>query len=220
MRTFIRHASTKRIENKSGKIPVQLLKDFPQVGARGEVIRVKPAFMRSYLHINNGACYILEGQGPRIPVVKRVKQEPRKVVEVKTQPEPSKSADSEATSGAMSLDELSSLFNKMRRSRGSNRVEEAQNEATFAASEEAIGLTASEITQLVPRVHTIQAKSFPFTKKSLVDAIFSILGISVPESSIKLNGISEFSASGSYEYSIDVPGDNTVVKRSLVLRGA
>ncbi|ANZ77525.1 BA75_04988T0 [Komagataella pastoris] len=57
--------------SKRNRIQVQLLKDFPGVGARGEVVNVRPSLMINTLHHNNGACYILPGQEPRIPVVEK-----------------------------------------------------------------------------------------------------------------------------------------------------
>lgn len=212
--SLVRFASTRTVANKSGKISVQLLKDFPLVGARGEVVRVKPAFMRNYLHVNNGACYLIEGQGPRIPIVKKVKQEVRKAPVEKTVPEP-KAVESDQNSGAMSLDELSTLFNNMRKSRRGTAARET-GEATFSASEN-IGFTAAELTQLVPRVHGIQVETFPYTKKQLSETIYNIAGLEVPESSIKWNGVTEISKAGEYEYTIDVPGETTNVKRILVV---
>lgn len=212
--SLMRFASTRTAADKSGKISVQLLKDFPLVGARGEVVRVKPAFMRNYLHVNNGACYLLEGQGPRIPIVKRVKQEARKVPVEKKVVEP-KAVESDQSSGAMSLDELSTLFNNMRKSRRGTAARET-GEATFAASEN-IGYTASEVTQLVPRVHGLQVETFPFTKKHLSETIYNISGLEIPESSIKWNGVTEISKAGEFEYTIDVPGETTNVKRILVV---
>lgn len=212
--SLVRFATTRAAASKSSKIRVQLLKDFPLVGARGEVIRVKPAFMRNYLHVNNGACYLLEGQEPRIPVVKRVKQEVRKAPVEEKVPEPT-AVESDPSSGAMSLDELSTLFNNMRKARRGTAARPT-GEATFAASEN-IGFTATEVSQLVPRVHGIQVETFPYTKKQLSETIYNISGLEIPESSIKWNGVTELSKAGEYEYTIDVPGETTNVKRILVV---
>ncbi|VVT53251.1 uncharacterized protein SAPINGB_P003479 [Magnusiomyces paraingens] len=53
------------------RIPVQLLKDFPGLGFRGEIVKVLPGRMRNQLHRNNGAAYVLRGEELRIPLVKR-----------------------------------------------------------------------------------------------------------------------------------------------------
>jgi hypothetical protein len=50
------------------KVPVQLLKDWDGLGAKGEIVRVAPGRMRNQLHRFNGAAYVLPGVAPRIPV--------------------------------------------------------------------------------------------------------------------------------------------------------
>lgn len=51
------------------RVPVQLLQDVEDVGVRGQIVRVKPGFMRNFLHVDNKACYITENSPPRIPIV-------------------------------------------------------------------------------------------------------------------------------------------------------
>lgn len=53
------------------RIPVQLLRDFPGLGYKGEVVKVLPGRMRNQLHRNNGAAYVLENEPLRIELVKR-----------------------------------------------------------------------------------------------------------------------------------------------------
>lgn len=62
--TFVRYKS-------KTKINVQLHKDVPGLGLRGEIVRVLPGRMRNQLHPHNGASYVLEGKPLRLPVVTR-----------------------------------------------------------------------------------------------------------------------------------------------------
>jgi hypothetical protein len=83
---LVRYSARTKRENR---IQVQLLKDFPQYGAKGEIIEVLPGLMRNKLYPKNGAAYIIPrlNLGPRIPVVKK---QARAVVveEVKKKEEP------------------------------------------------------------------------------------------------------------------------------------
>ncbi|SCW00339.1 LAFE_0C02014g1_1 [Lachancea fermentati] len=48
------------LSKRTNKVKVQILKDFPQFQLyKGQVTRVSPSLMRNYLHIGNGARYIL-----------------------------------------------------------------------------------------------------------------------------------------------------------------
>ncbi|GME75610.1 unnamed protein product [[Candida] boidinii] len=96
-------------QSKKKRITVQLLKDFPEFGVKGQIVQVKPSIMMNKLHRNNGACYILPGQGPRIPVVepkeevKTVEDELAAKELAKPQPTP------KAKAKLFSLDELVSI---------------------------------------------------------------------------------------------------------------
>lgn len=59
------------VSTRAKKIPVQLLKDWPRLGKRGEVVEVSEGMMRNKLHANNGAAYVLKGQSLRIPLYTR-----------------------------------------------------------------------------------------------------------------------------------------------------
>lgn len=89
---LVRYSARTKRENR---IQVQLLKDFPQYGLKGEIIEVLPGLMRNKLYPNNGACYIIPrlNLGPRIPVVKKqvkaqvieeVKEEIKPKIEIKS----------------------------------------------------------------------------------------------------------------------------------------
>lgn len=57
-------------QSKKNRIDVQLLKDFPGVGVKGQVVAVKPSAMTNKLYPNNGAVYMnYKGAEPAIPVV-------------------------------------------------------------------------------------------------------------------------------------------------------
>lgn len=59
-------------QSKKNRIEVQLLKDFPGVGVRGQVVSVKPSAMTNRLYPNNGAVYLnYKGAEPVIPVVSK-----------------------------------------------------------------------------------------------------------------------------------------------------
>lgn len=73
------------VATRAKKIPVQLLKDWPRLGKRGEVVDVSEGMMRNKLHANNGAAYVLKGQPLRIPLYIRPDVETRRPT-VKSQP--------------------------------------------------------------------------------------------------------------------------------------
>lgn len=107
-------------QSKKNRINVQLLKDFPGVGIKGQVVAVKPSAMSNKLHPFNGAVYMnYKGAEPAIPVVtkaaaaaalaalKNAQKESKKTKKVKLNPilkselEKSKKADD-----LLSLDDL------------------------------------------------------------------------------------------------------------------
>ena len=56
------------IATRSKKVTVQLLKDWPGVGYKGQVVSVSDGMMRNRLHPHNGAAYVLKGEPLRIPL--------------------------------------------------------------------------------------------------------------------------------------------------------
>lgn len=57
-------------QSKKNRIEVQLLKDFPGIGVKGQIVAVKPSAMTSKLYPHNGAIYMnYKGAEPAIPVV-------------------------------------------------------------------------------------------------------------------------------------------------------
>ncbi|KAA8917552.1 hypothetical protein TRICI_000298 [Trichomonascus ciferrii] len=76
MRTMLssrRYAST--------KVSVQLLRDFPGLGYKGEVVQVAPGRMRNELHVSNGAAYVIKGEPLRLPLRTRESIEAEKAKE-------------------------------------------------------------------------------------------------------------------------------------------
>lgn len=212
----LKHSSSKKIQ-------VQLLKDFPNVGVRGELVYVKPAFMRTYLHMNNGACYITEKQGPRIPVVEK----PRKIindeeVEAKEEKVPETKPAAEEESNAMSLDELSSLFQTMKNSRGRRSVASSTN-AQVVSDSVGPDYLASELAELLPEVYTIKLSEtiqVPIKKEYLSKTIYDISGIEVAVNRINIfnsdgNAIDEISSTGDYSLSVNTPADRGVVRKHI-----
>lgn len=57
-------------QSKKNRIDVQLLKDFPGIGVKGQVVAVKASAMASKLYPHNGAVYMnFPGAQPTLPVV-------------------------------------------------------------------------------------------------------------------------------------------------------
>lgn len=59
----------------SNKVLVQLLKNVPGLGVRGELVKVAPGRMRNELHAQNGAAYVLKDMKLRIPRVMKPVEE-------------------------------------------------------------------------------------------------------------------------------------------------
>lgn len=229
-RPLIRHGSRKIKHKVPEKIPVQLLKDHPAVGLQGEIVRVRPAFMRNYLHRDNGACYLTKDQGPRIPVTEKSRQKERKpAVEAKIDNkivEQVESQKDDGNTGAMSLDELSNLFNTMKTSRRTKQGAEADElKQAFEASTQEIAYTASELQQAIPRVHTVllnDTVKLPIDKSYVASLIYDMAGVQIPHASIKLSTLAnsrallnEITTVGDYTMTLEVPGDRNGVQRTL-----
>lgn len=228
---FARHSSfrfasgTSRLQ-LTEKIAVQLLKDFPRIGTKGEIVRVRPAFMRNYLHLNNGACYITKEQGPRIPVVEKVKaKEPEKPKIEEVQPEPEKAPTVTPQAHAMSLDELTSLFKNMKsNSRKSNAEKNDSDHSLFAAASEG-SYTTAELRQLIPNINKISFKNAgdaTISKKYISSLLFDISGIQIATADIRLlnsadENISEISEAGEFVMLLNVPDEKANVRKTIIV---
>lgn len=208
VKQLVRNAST-----KSDRITVQLLQDFEPLGTAGELVRVKPAFMRNFLHVGNKACYITNG--PRIPVVER-KREPVVTQKVKA-PKPTQAAeDPVAESGpAMSLDELSSLFSSMRGKKGTTASSVFQTQETTSVATYSL----AELGESLPATYSLSGIEYPLTREALAQVVFNSTGIEVPASVIKVTAdgvaVDEIVAPGTFTWSFLAPGDANVLKRKL-----
>lgn len=163
------------------KIPVQLYTDVAGLGNTGEVIRVRPAFMRNVLHRDNSAGYVMKGVKTKLDVVeKSVPVEEIQEVEIEEVIEEKK-----VESSAMSLNELTNLFSTMKTTRSKIRTV-AQ---TFAASEE-VGFSVDEIRKLVPAKYVLDSLRFdlPVKKTKLSEILFDFTGIEVPVGGITIRG--------------------------------
>lgn len=220
---FLRFAS-KSTRKVPEKIQVQLLKDHPNLGRKGEIVRVRSSYMRNYLHMGNGACYITKDNGPRIPVVEKVRAEKK----LQTIEEEIKQdiAQQDEKAKAMSLDELTSLFNSMRSqsNKKSKNATETQKQA-FESSTEQIAYTASELRGSIPSRYTIvlnENVTLPINKHYLSSLVYDFSGIQVPTSSIKLSSghedsqyLDEINTPGDYNWIFEIPGERGTVKKSL-----
>ncbi|KAI5950518.1 hypothetical protein CANMA_005178 [Candida margitis] len=117
-------------------VEVQLLKTLPGIGVEGQILQVKPGYMRNYLHIDNKACYVTPNSPPRIPVVdveelrlqeqkkhrqlqqrqqqQQQQQQQERTPEEKAEELETEKQGKEKSDGAMSLEELSDLFSSMK----------------------------------------------------------------------------------------------------------
>lgn len=191
--------------------------DHPTLGSTGEIVKVRPAFMRNYLHVGNKACYTVDG--PRIPVVEASKKSSVKPKEKIQVVEP-KAAEVVEDTGAMSLNELSNLFNTMRSSRSKKQA----GVSHVTITEEAVESYTSSELKVIPANNTFALETAnPLTKQHLVKYVYDVSGITVSESLIKLKHqsgrefLKEIDAVGEYLWVIEVPSEQTSVRRSITI---
>ncbi|CAN3373303.1 hypothetical protein DIURU_001317 [Diutina rugosa] len=213
LRTFVRHASS--------SVEIQLLQDIPQVGVRGEVLRVSRGHMRNYLQLNNRAAYIVKGQQPPLPVVKReVKPVVTKTKAAEDVAEPSavKKTATETAKPAPTLEDLGALLQK-----ASKRKDSVFGGAQFqksSSSDAALDYSVSDL-KVIPDHYTHTGK-LPVTRADLAAVIVKYTGIAVPENQIRVNhgtvtieGAIE--AAGEYTWTINVPADQDSVTKKLTI---
>ncbi|CAK9439572.1 uncharacterized protein LODBEIA_P36720 [Lodderomyces beijingensis] len=132
MRGVFSPGSVRNVYTRTARkfVEVQLLQDVPGIGVKGQLLKVKPGFMRNYLHIDNKACYVTPTTPPRIEVVDieelRLKelQKQERMLRLKKQEEALASKQEqeqkEPVAGgeaeALSLDDLSDIFSSMKSS--------------------------------------------------------------------------------------------------------
>lgn len=184
---------------------VQLLKDFPSIGKKGQILKVSHSLMRNKLHPKNGAAYILPDQGPRIPVYK----EPIKKVEVKEKKVVSKNIFEPAKPKKPSIDieglllPTGNLFNS---------AEQATGYSLFSLS-----VNLGDLMFKVPAANNILKK--PITKEDIQTQIRRLADIEVPLSDLTLLGNNRpqevIKNEGIYEVQIGT-GKETISKNVLV----
>ncbi|CAN6674665.1 hypothetical protein TRVA0_060S00254 [Trichomonascus vanleenenianus] len=101
----------------STRVAVQLLRDVPGLGYRGEVVKVPAGRMRNELHVKNGAAYVVKGEPLRIPLRTREQVEAELAVQKKTKAaasaaqETQSAVDLKAAAQQARQDKLRSLAN-------------------------------------------------------------------------------------------------------------
>lgn len=167
---------------KFNKAEVQLLRDFPNVGVKGQVLKVSHSLMRNRLHQRNGACYILPGQGPRIPVVK---EEKKKVVtpppvEVIT-PTPVKAEAPASKKLQINIKGLLlNIPNKKEANGGSGKVEASKHSYSLFN----LSVNLGDIIFKVPENEGTLNTSI--NKSTISTQIKRLVNVSVPESDIRV----------------------------------
>lgn len=216
-RISVRMASGPAPRKATDRIPIQLLQDIKGVGVRGEVLRVKPAYMRNNLHMGSRAAYILKGQSPPIPVVQR--RAP--IAPVETKP-----VEVDApVAVAMTVEELANLFGEIKSKRPSR--------VNFSASQDidtispTVTFQISELVGSIPAVSTISLKDAnqAVTKTYLSQMLYRTTGDQVDEANIRIApenthaaSISEITATGSYLWIISLPSEKSVCTKSLIVK--
>lgn len=221
------------------KIPVQLLKDFDNFGYRGEVIKVLPSVMRNYLHMGNGAAYITNEVGPRIPVVDKsdfraqqaqLAQEKAAELALSKQRAAEKAAREEEIGkvGALSLDELSNLFQSMKNSgkRGKQQLSIQDKSTQQVVESSEITYTSLDISLDIPETFYVQLTdqiTLPVTKELLAMQMYNMSGIDIPVSTITLGHekegeVKEINSSGKYILSLEIPGEREAVERIVIVQ--
>jgi hypothetical protein len=221
----VRFASSSRRTKLPEKIAVQLLKPVPNIGVTGQVVRVKPAFMRNFLQVSNKAAYILKGQQPPLPVVKKDSSVGQNIPSQKSQSAPivpeqqQPSSQVKPAPSAMSLDELSSLFKNMRHSKRG-----PASKLDTVASDAEVTFTISELKQTIPASFTIKTSeslSFPLSKSAIASVLFELSGVTIPESVIKIskhkNVVDSITSPDTYDLIISSAVEKAFLSRTVVV---
>ncbi|KAG7192782.1 uncharacterized protein KQ657_001565 [Scheffersomyces spartinae] len=230
-RQFIRYSSKKKAVRGPNRIQVQLLKD-SQFGTKGEVLSISPGFMRNVLHHFGVACYMNEG--PRIPVVETRKVSAQEAKERRKQAQETAAADEKVSAAttkttqaeALTLDELSSLFNtlKKRPSKSNSPAFVFEKEVTVSSEEivESERLAFGDLVELMPDLHVVNSEK---TKLPLEESFFKNLyshftGGQLTENDFKLyknsKQIKSITEPGAYEWRV-YAADGQFTKSRLVV---
>ncbi|KAI5965293.1 uncharacterized protein KGF55_001513 [Candida pseudojiufengensis] len=172
-----------------------------RIGVEGQILHVKPGFMRNYLHIDNKACYITPNRPPRIPVVdiEEIRQEEQRKRRILQQQQAQQqrlldqqnkekatstnkeSIEDTENEGAMSLEELSDLFSSMKSNKRKSDVkpELKVQSSLVEESEEIITPTleassndqSSQISFNLPKLITLNSSNLPISKHAILNQI-------------------------------------------------
>lgn len=215
LRTFVRHALS--------SVEIQLLQDIPQVGLRGEVLRVLRGYMRNNLQMNNRAAYIVKGQAPPLPVVKREVKAPvakKSAAEdaVASAAASKKAATDAATKPAPTLEDLGALLQKALKRKGLLLGE--VNLLKPTSGDAALDYSTFDL-KAIPK-HYTHTGALPVTKADLAAVILNYTGVTVPENQIRVNHGTvaidgDIEAAGEYTWTINVPGDQDLVTKKLTI---
>ncbi|CDR43661.1 CYFA0S12e02960g1_1 [Cyberlindnera fabianii] len=218
---LVRYSARTKRENR---ISVQLLKDFPQFGQKGEIIEVLPGLMRNRLHPNNGATYIDPklGLGPKIPVVKRdVRQQ-----QVQTQRQQSLKQQTAQVAAQKALEKEADTTKKTPQKINPVELKGLLFDIPSEASGSSGNITPSSGYSMLTLNITLGTLQFslsetnPITKATVSDKITQAVGLTTPVSDIKLTNakkeeIEEISTEGTYKLTISQEGSQSVVTKTI-----
>lgn len=215
----------------STKVPVQLLKDFPGLGYRGEIVHVKPGRMRNELHVNNGAVYMVKGAAPRIPVVSRAEIDARRAKEeeskkMKEQKVQEKLAQEERE---RELQQQQKRVSHMTNLLFKNPVGSSGEKAAAGAASGADAYVLSAAMSSLPKTLHIKwttagesdsALDIELTTVDIANHLSVLLGHQVKPSYLKFDTASgnAIDKVGSYQLSVMVPGASEKVVNIAVSR--
>ncbi|KAK6199910.1 uncharacterized protein RJT21DRAFT_126885 [Scheffersomyces amazonensis] len=213
----------KAVITVNDKVTVQLLKDVKDIGIKGELLRVKSAYMRNCLQHGGKAAYVTKTKGPTIPVVVRQYVEEKETPKSEIIDKPSdKESETKAKNKAeaLSLDELSQLFNSMRRRKSIADADKQSSTFQIAKATEEVSFILTELNELIPNNHTFRNSKFPITKTNISSLLFNLTGEQIPQSVITLEKsttpIEEIQESGDYTLIIKSPAEKSSITKHIV----
>lgn len=246
-RSLSRRAFTTSISCMRGaadkRIPVQLLRDFPDLGFKGEIVSVPPGRMRNQLHRGNGAAYVLKGEPLRIPLVSREKimerqraEAAEKVAEESAQLEAQLLQERVRATGRINsqndmLNALESLTNLNFNFPSKDTGNEAQVSPDQAVESDSFFLEASikNLPTLIPLQANAQSTGFitpHVTSKTVADRLQSLLDITIDPSLISFKVLVDRGSPlvdstvidfvGTYNLSITISPDRIITKKLRV----
>lgn len=217
---LVRYSARTKRENR---VKVQLLKDFAQYGAKGEVIDVLPGLMRNKLHPNNGACYIIPelNMGPKIPVVKR---------EVRLQQQ--RAQQTHVEQQAAHKERQNAVVDMLKKNKEVKAAVEpvAIDGLLFDLPEDAVvtgDVVASKGYSMITLELGLDTLRFsivdgPVSKTDIVKRIQDSVGFAVPEKDVQVSfkgeDVESLSRAGEYQLVIKQEGSESVVTKKVLVK--